>query len=236
MNKRTSVLSVLSVIALGALSTTSAMGEAPPDSDNDGTSDVADKCPNLPGHANSPVGTGCPCTIGLDTPDADCDGIPDSIDRELDYGPSDYDDSGGTDTDGDGNTDDNDDSSYGENDNAGDSSSGGDGGDTGTGTVGAGTGNGGGTGTDTDSVVDPWREYCADTRGIWEPDQDWWRESGWCRYPGEVLGDCWVDVSQMPDHIRARYNITHPGPFEHLFQYYARDRCRHRRGHWYPYR
>ena len=225
--KHTSV----SIGVVFVLLATHAMGEAPPDSDNDGVSDLTDQCVNEPGHVDSPVGTGCPCTMGTDTPDADCDGIPDAIDLDIDYGTGDSDGSGDTDDNGDNSYDNNDDPANGDGSNDG---AGTDGADAGTGT-GTGGGTGTGTGGGTGAVVDPWREYCTNTQGIWEPDVDWWKESGWCRYPGEVLGDCWVHVRQMPDHIRARYNLTDPGPFEHLFQYYARDRCRHRRGHWYPY-
>ena len=37
-----------------------AAGEAPPDSDSDGISDLEDQCPYTPGHAVSPFGRGCP--------------------------------------------------------------------------------------------------------------------------------------------------------------------------------
>lgn len=236
MNTR--ILVTMLSIGFCGLHAVTVAGEAPPDSDGDGVSDVSDQCVNEPGHVDSPVGRGCPCTIGVDTPDSDCDNISDYIDGDLDYGDGDYDGSGGTDTDGDGISDDNDDSPYGEGNGSegnGDEGTGGGGGNGGTGGHnGSGTGTtGGGTGTGT--VVDPWRQTCNESGGVWVPDADWWRESGWCTYEGEVRGVCWVHVSQMPDDYRARYNITRPGPFEHPFPDHVRDRCRHYRGHWYPY-
>ena len=92
----------MAILGLGVYSLLApmAIGEAPPDSDGDGVSDVADKCPNLPGHVNSLFGRGCPCTTSENKPDADCDGIPDDIDNDMDYGVDDDSSGGGNDTDG----------------------------------------------------------------------------------------------------------------------------------------